>query len=322
MGESVAAVSAATRSVVVPDTAAGRRLDRFVADAISEVSRSQASRLIQANRVLVNDEPRDPDYRISPGDNVAVDLAETRGSLTPDCRPLRVILETQDLVVVDKPSGLVMHPGAADEPATLAHQLVAHYPELAHVGNPRRPGIVHRLDRDTSGVVLIARTAAAYQVFQQAFEHREVKKRYLAAVHSRPTVATADIDAPIGRHPTRRTHMAVTRSGRAAQTSFAVLESSASASLLDVRPRTGRTHQIRVHLASIGHPVLGDPRYGPQPPLASRLLLHAWTLEFTDPSGGRWRAAVAPPQDMQRGLQELGLALPDTPPTQKLSTED
>ena len=246
MGESVAAVSAATRSVVVPDTAAGRRLDRFVADAISEVSRSQASRLIQANRVLVNDEPRDPDYRISPGDNVAVDLAETRGSLTPDCRPLRVILETQDLVVVDKPSGLVMHPGAADEPATLAHQPGRPLPGVGPRGQPETPR--HRASAGPRhvGVVLIARTAAAYQVFQQAFEHRKVKKRYLAAVYSRPTVATADIDAPIGRHPTRRTHMAVTRSGRAALTSFAVLESSASASLLDVRPRTGRTHQIRV----------------------------------------------------------------------------
>ena len=310
-------MSAATQSLVVPDSASGCRLDRFVADAAPALSRSRAARLIQAQRVLVNDEPQDPDYRVSAGDHVVVDLAEIRSSLAPDSRPLRVLLETPDLVVVDKPPGVVMHPGAADEPATLAHQLVAHYPEVTDVGHPRRPGIVHRLDRDTSGVVLIARTATAYHSLQQAFELREVRKRYLAAVHGRPTVATAEIDAPVGRHPARRTHMAVTRSGRPAQTSYTVLAASASAALLDVRPRTGRTHQIRVHLASIGHPVLGDPRYGPQPPLAARQLLHAWMLDFTDPAGDRWRVAAAPPADMRCEVRELKLDLPATPPTHK-----
>ena len=289
-----------------------------MADAAPALSRTRAARLIQAQRVLVNDEPQDPDYRVSTGDHVVVNIDEARCSLAPDASPLHVRLETPDLVVVDKPPGLVMHPGAADEPATLAHRLVAHYPEVADIGNPRRPGIVHRLDRDTSGVVLIARTAAAYHSLQQAFERREVHKRYLAGVHGRPTVATADIDAPIGRHPTRRTHMAVTRSGRPAQTAYTVISASASVALLDVRPRTGRTHQIRVHLASIGHPVLGDPRYGPQPPLATRQLLHAWMLEFTDPSGDRWRVAAAPPADMRRELRELKLDLPATPPSHKL----
>ncbi|MCY3783747.1 MAG: RluA family pseudouridine synthase [Chloroflexi bacterium] len=311
-------MSAAEQSLVVPDSAAGRRLDRFVADAAPALSRTRAARLIQAQRVLVNDEPRDPDYRVSAGDHIVVEVDEIRSSLAPDFRPLRVLLETPDLVVVDKPPGVVMHPGAADEPATLAHQLVAHYPEAAAIGNPRRPGIVHRLDRDTSGVVLIARTAAAYHSLQHAFERREVRKRYLAGVHGRPTVATAEIDAPVGRHPTRRTHMAVTRSGRPAQTAYTVRATSASAALLDVRPRTGRTHQIRVHLASIGHPVLGDARYGPQPPVATRQLLHAWMLEFTDPAGDRWRVAAAPPADMRRELREVELDPPATPPTRKL----
>ncbi|MCY4114671.1 MAG: RluA family pseudouridine synthase [Chloroflexi bacterium] len=311
-------MSTDTQSLVVSDSAAGRRLDRFVADASSALSRTRAARLIQAERVLVNDETQDPDYRVSAGDNVVVEIDETRSSLAPDSSPMPVLLETPDLVVVDKRPGLVMHPGAADEPATLAHQLLAHYPEVAGIGHPRRPGIVHRLDRDTSGVVLIARTAAAYHSLQQAFERREVRKRYLAGVHGRPTVAAAEIDAPIGRHPTRRTHMAVTRSGRPAQTAYTVCAASASTALLDVRPRTGRTHQIRVHLASIGHPVLGDPRYGPQPPAATRQLLHAWMLEFTDPAGDRWRVAAAPPADMRRELRELELDLPATPPTRKL----
>lgn len=289
-----------------------------MADAAPALSRSRAARLIQAQRVLVNDEPRDPDYRVSAGDSVVVEIEEIRSSLAPDSSPLRVLLETPDLVVVDKPPGVVMHPGAADEPATLAHQLVAHYPEVGDIGNPRRPGIVHRLDRDTSGVVLIARTAAAYHSLQRAFERREIQKRYLAGVHGRPSVASAEIDAPIGRHPTRRTHMAVTRSGRPAQTAYTVHAASEIAALLDVRPRTGRTHQIRVHLASIGHPVLGDPRYGPQPPAATRQLLHAWMLAFTDPGGDRWRVATAPPADMRCELRELKLDLPDTPPTRKL----
>ena len=315
-------MSAATRSLVVPPAAAGRRLDRFLADAAPDLSRSRAARLIQAHRVTVNDEPRDPDYRVSTDDQVQVAVAEAGASLAPDPRPLRILLETPEFAVVAKPPGLIMHPGVADEPGTLAHRLVAHYPELAQVGNPRRPGIVHRLDRDTSGVVLIARTAAAYYALQQAFEHRLIKKRYLAAVHGRPAAAVAQIDAPIGRHPTRRTHMAVTRSGRAAHTSYAVLAASGGVALLDVRPHSGRTHQIRVHLASIGHPVLGDPRYGPRPPLANRLLLHAWSLEFADPAGTRWRVAAAPPEDMRRHLGELDLELPATPPTQQLSVQE
>ena len=311
-------MSSATQELAVPDSAGGRRLDRFVADATPALSRTRAARLIQAQRVLVNDEPQDADYRVAAGDRVVVEIDEARSSLAPDARPLHVLLETPDLVVVDKPPGVVMHPGAADEPATLAHQLVAHYPEVTGVGHPRRPGIVHRLDRDTSGVVLIARSATAYHALQRAFELREVHKRYLAAVHGRPTVTTADIEAPIGRHPTRRTHMAVTRKGRPAQTAYTVLSASAGAALLDVRPRTGRTHQIRVHLASIGHPVLGDPRYGPQPPAATRQMLHAWMLDFTDPSGERWRVAAAPPADMRRELRDLNLELPITPPTDKL----
>ena len=313
-------MSTTSHRVVVPPSAAGRRLDRYVADVVPALSRSHAARLIHARRVLVNDQPQDRDYRVTPGDGVVVAVAETRDTLTPDFRPLSLLLETPDLIVVDKPCGLVMHPGAADEPATLAHRLVAHYPELAHVGNPRRPGIVHRLDRETSGVVLVARTEAAYQALQQAFEHRRVEKRYLAAVHGHPTVSAAEIDGPIGRHPTRRTLMAVTRSGRPAQTSYAALGESAAATLLEVRPHTGRTHQIRVHLESIGHPVLGDPRYGPQPPSASRLLLHAWWLEFTDPAGDRRRVAAPPPADMQREMHEFDLELPPTPTTTRLST--
>ena len=313
-------MSTSSHRVVVPPSAAGRRLDRYVADVAPALSRSHAARLIQARRVLVNDQPRDPDYRVATGDRVVVAVSETRDTLTPDSRPLSLLLETPDLVAVDKPCGLVMHPGAADEPATLAHRLVAHYPELAHVGNPRRPGIVHRLDRDTSGVVLIARTATAYQALQQAFEQRRVEKRYLAVVHGHPTVSAAEIDAPIGRHPTRRTLMAVTRAGRPSRTTYATLASSAAATLLEVLPHTGRTHQIRVHLESIGNPVLGDPRYGPQPPSANRLLLHASTLEFTDPAGDRWRVAAPPPADMRRELHEFDLELPPTPTTTRLST--
>lgn len=308
-----------TEKLVVPAGAAGQRLDRHLANALPSLSRSQAARLIQARNVTVDGRPRDPDYRVSPGERVLVSIGHTHKLLTPDPTPVSILLETPDIAVINKPAGLVMHPGAGNETGTLAHRLVAHYPTLADVGHPRRPGIVHRLDKETSGVVLVARTVESYHLLQAAFERREVKKTYLAIVEGRPEVETARIDAPIGRHPTRRTHMAVRSGGREALTEYRLLASTHDASLLEVRPETGRTHQIRVHLVSVGRPILGDSQYGRKTPKAERPLLHAWQLEFTDSTGERWRVAAAPPDDMQMAANQLGLNVPATPATERLS---
>lgn len=309
-----------TDRLVVPVGATGQRLDRHIANQLSSLSRSQTVRLIQSRNVTVDGHLRDPDYRVSPGETILVFVADTHESLTPDPTPLGILLETPGIAVINKPAGLVMHPGVGNEAGTLAHRLVAHYPTLADVGHPRRPGIVHRLDRETSGVVLVARTTEAYHLLQTAFERREVKKTYLAIVRGRPAVETARIDAPIGRHPTHRTHMAVRRGGREALTEYQLLTSTRDASLLEVRPKTGRTHQIRVHLVSIGHPILGDSRYGPKCPKPGRALLHAWQLEFTDSEGRRWRVAAAPPDDMREAASELGLEVPATPTTELVSS--
>ena len=301
--------------IIVADHAAGLRLDRYIADTVPGISRSKATQIIRTVGVTVNGISRDSDYRVVPSDRVRLVVNDLKQSLTPDQRSLDIILDTSDFLVVNKPHGLVMHPGAANEPLTLAHRLVAHYPELTQVGHPKRPGIVHRLDRDTSGVVVVARTPESYHTLQRAFSTRTIGKHYLAIVHGCPAVDPGRIEAPIGRHPRHRTHMAITHNGREARTDYRVLATNNAASLVDIHPLTGRTHQIRVHMASIGHAVLGDHSYGPRPPLSERSLLHAWSLEFADPSGKQWLAAAAPPDDFQTAAEHLELKIPPTPET-------
>ena len=233
--------------------------------------------------------------------------------LTPEPGPIVRLIETDEFIAVDKPAGIVMHPGAGAGSGTLAHRLLAHYQELSAVGHPRRPGIVHRLDKDTSGVVLIARTPAMYTRLAQAFERRDVRKQYLLIARGVPEPPRGRIDAPIGRHPTHRTRMAVVHRGRPAVTDYRVLGRAGGAALVQASPTTGRTHQIRVHMAAIGHPILGDETYGGQASGTERFMLHAWTLRFDDAAGTRWLAAAAPPDDFQRTAANLGLRLPATP---------
>ncbi len=292
--------------------ARGARLDVFVAESLDDVSRSRATRLIRDGQVTVNGQASAPSRRLRGGDIVRGQIPGVAQELAPESGPLDRLLMTDGFVAVDKPAGMVMHPGAGASRGTLAHRLLAHYPELVAVGHPRRPGIVHRLDKDTSGVVLIARTPAIYTLLARAFERREVRKRYLLIARGTPDPPRGRIDAPIGRHPTHRTRMAVARRGRPAVTDYRVLNRSSGMALVEARPATGRTHQIRVHLAAIGHPIMGDATYG-EPAQASRSMLHAWTLGFTDDAGGRWLAAAAPPEDFQRAAADLGLTLPDTP---------
>ena len=292
--------------------ARGVRLDAFVAESLEDVSRTRAARLIRDELVTLNGRAVTPARRLQPGDIVRGALPTVTEELAPEPGPLAQLLRTEGFVAVDKPAGMVMHPGAGADGGTLAHRLVAHFSELCGVGHPRRPGIVHRLDKDTSGVVLIARTPAMYAHLAQSFERREVGKRYLLIANGVPKPPRGRINAPIGRHPTHRTRMAVVRRGRPAVTRYRVLVQASGASLVEASPTTGRTHQIRVHMAAIGHPIVGDATYG-GPASGARMMLHAWTLRFGDGAGGRWIAAAEPPDDFQRAAAALGLTLPDTP---------
>jgi 23S rRNA pseudouridine1911/1915/1917 synthase len=293
-------------------SARGVRLDAFVAESLVDISRSRAARLIRDGGITVNAKAATASRRLRPGDMVRGEFPVVAEELEPDPGPLARLLTTDGFVAVDKPAGMVMHPGAGTDSGTLAHRLVAHFPELAGVGHPRRPGIVHRLDKDTSGVLVIARTPTMYSHLAKSFEHRKMRKRYLVIARGTPDPPRGRIDAPIGRHPVHRTRMAVARRGRPAVTDYRVLDHAGGVALVEARPTTGRTHQIRVHMAAIGHPILGDATYG-GPAQDTRVMLHAWTLGFADNAGERWLAAVSPPEDFQRAAAIAGLTLPDTP---------
>ncbi|MCY3748705.1 MAG: RluA family pseudouridine synthase [Chloroflexi bacterium] len=299
--------------LIYADTARGVRLDAFLAESLADISRSRAARLIRDGRVTVNGQSVQPARRLQAGDIVRGELPTVAAELAPEPGELARLLTTDGFVAVDKPAGIVMHPGAGAGSGTLAHRLVAHYPEIVGVGHPRRPGIVHRLDKDTSGAVLIARTPAIYAHLTQAFERREVGKQYLLIARGTPDPPRGRIDAPIGRHPTHRTRMAVARRGRPAVTDYRVLDRASGAALVEASPTTGRTHQIRVHMAAIGHPILGDASYGGSIASIQRVMLHAWTLRFEDDAGDRWLAAAKPPDDFQNAAADVGLTLPDTP---------
>ena len=288
------------------------RLDAFLGGSLEDISRSRAAQLIRDGLVTVNGQDVAPSRRLRDGDIVRGEMPVAAAELEPEPGPLAQLLAANGFVAVDKPAGVVMHPGAGADSGTLAHRLVAHFPEVATVGHPRRPGIVHRLDKGTSGVVLVARTPATYAHLTKAFELREVRKRYLLIARGIPNPPRGRIDAPVGRHPTHRTRMAVARNGRPAVTDYRVLDHAGGAVLVEARPTTGRTHQIRVHLAAIGHPVMGDATYGGAGS-DLRVMLHAWTLRFADDAGRQWLAASAPPEDFQDAAADLGLTLPDTP---------
>ncbi len=291
----------------------GRRLDQWVADHEADLTRSRAARLIRAGSITINGAPARAATRVRAGDRVAIRVPPVQGALTPEYAPLEVLLETSEFVVINKPAGLTMYPGAGRAGGTLANRLIAQFPDTQAIGHPRRPGIVHRLDKETSGVVVVARTHGAYDLLSRAFARRAVRKRYLLLARGRPNPSQGRIDVPIGRDVRNRTRMAATWRGRAAETGYEVLGAGAGASLVLARPSSGRTHQIRVHMAAIGHPVLGDRTYGGGKGGAERTMLHAWSLEFTDPVGVEWVAAASPPADFVNASSDLGLQIPATP---------
>jgi len=268
--------------------APGERLDRFLARACPDLSRSRVQDLIRDGRVRVDGVvvPK-PAHRLRGGEAVEVEVIPSPPlEVVPTPLPLKVLYEDIDLLVIDKPAGLVVHPGAGHHTDTLANALVAY---LGRAPTPdERPGIVHRLDKDTSGLMVAAKNEAAHRRLQADLKARRFKKGYIALVKGRLSPAEGVIDAPVGRDPRRRTRMAVVAGGRPAVTRFRVLEYLPGATLVEVWPETGRTHQIRVHFASLGHPLVGDGVYGRPCPTLNRHFLHAFYLGFPHPRTGRW----------------------------------
>jgi len=285
----------------------GERLDRYLADLV-DLSRSQVQRLIRQGRVTVEGEAAKASYLLSPGEHIRVQLPppEDPEPLAQEL-PLDIVYEDQDLAVVNKPAGMVVHPSYGHRKGTLVNALLARYPSLARVSGPR-PGIVHRLDKDTSGLLVVAKNEEARRHLQKQFKRGEVKKVYLALVEGHLEPAQGVIEAPIGRDPRRRKRMAVLRGGREAVTEYRVRNHLDGYTLVEAMPRTGRTHQVRVHLAFLGHPVVGDPVYGFRKKRLGlgRHFLHSHILGFRAPSG-RYLEFEAPlPQELERVLEGLG----------------
>jgi 23S rRNA pseudouridine1911/1915/1917 synthase len=299
-----------TEFVVGPDSGEGRRLDIFLAEKIQELTRSQIRKLIDEGAVRVSGAARRASYKLRAGEAVVFDY-EISGPerLEPQDIPLKILYADRDVIVLDKPAGLVVHPGAGNASGTLANALLHRFPETALVGPPDRPGIVHRLDKDTSGVMVAARTAEAYESLLGQFRRKDIRKTYLGLVWGRITSPEGRINWPIGRHVTDGKKISVrSRHPKDAETFFKVLRTFRDATLLEIRPVTGRTHQIRVHLAAAGHPVAGDALYGRKKTAKKfpRLFLHAHTISFIHPrTGERLTFASELPPDLQAVLEKL-----------------
>jgi len=300
-------------SITVSDADSGTRLDRWLAVHVPALSRARLQALIEAGHVRVGGIERKASYRLREGEAVEVEIPPTPPEeLRPEPTTLAIVHEDDAILVIDKPAGMVVHPGAGRSTGTLAAAVLAHAPETAGVGGPRRPGIVHRLDKGTSGLLVVAKTAQAYDSLTAQLAARAVSRRYAAVVHGRVVPSEGVIDAPIGRHPHDRVRMAVRPAGqgRRAVTRYRVVERFAEATYVEAALETGRTHQIRVHLASRGHPVIGDDAYRPRsiPPLLEMdgLALHAASLAFIHPlTGQRVEFAVSLPPRIERVLYHL-----------------
>jgi 23S rRNA pseudouridine1911/1915/1917 synthase len=288
------------------------RLDVFLAARLPDLSRSRIQALIREGLVSVNDRPATKaGLELTPGTRVTVHLPPPRPShLTAETIPLDIIFENADLIVVNKPAGMVVHPAPGHDSGTLVHAILGYAGDLQGIGGEERPGIVHRLDKDTSGLLLIAKTERAQRWLQEQFKERRVMKIYWALVDGAPPTPQGRIEAAIGRHPSQRKQMAIlpVGKGRAAVSEYTTLERFPQHTLLEVRPLTGRTHQIRLHLAFLGCPVAGDTVYGRRKPTLplERHFLHAARLTITLPGETQPRCFEAPlPPDLQQVLDQL-----------------
>ena len=285
------------------------RLDKYVSQSYGELSRSYVQKLIEEGYVTVNDKVAKPSLKIKTGDKVVIDLPTPELSipiLVPESLPLDIVYEDNDLLVIDKPAGITVHPAPGHPSHTLVNAILAHCPDILGLDSSNRPGIVHRLDKNTSGLMVVARKNDVQLNLSAQIKNRSVLKKYLVLVRGCPSPEEGDIKAPIGRHPKNRKKMAVVPGGREAHTSYQVVRLYKGYSLVEARIMTGRTHQIRVHFSSIGHPVIGDDVYGVRVPYLERQFLHACLLGFRLPGTGEWvefRSQL--PDDLEKALENL-----------------
>jgi len=286
---------------------AGKRLDQFLHERLPGFSRSRIQGWIKKGHVLVNGSPLRASYSVRPGDQLEVEPASPPPlRATPEAIPLKILYEDAAVVAIDKPAGMVVHAGAGVHCGTLVNALLHRFDALSGIGGALRPGIVHRLDRFTSGVLLVAKTDAAHQQIAGQFSSRQVEKTYLTLVHGRVKQESGRIERPIARDPARRIRMtARLDSGRAAWSEYRVVRRFDAFTLLEVRIGTGRTHQIRVHLSSIGHAVAGDTLYGAPRGSHGRYFLHAHRIRFRSPAAGEVTVISALPPDLEEWLAEL-----------------
>ncbi len=299
---------------VIQDEQAGLRLDRFLTSVLPDMSRTGGQQLISAGVVLVNEKPSKSGYALRLHDKVTVLRTSPHSGLQAACGltpqaaqslPLEIIYEDHDILIINKVAGMVVHPAPGHYDDTLVNALVARYPAFQEMEGNRRPGIVHRLDRDTSGLLIVAKNVYIQAVLIEQMKRHEIEKRYIALVEGNVSLDHGSIDAPIGRNPRRRQQMTITTiDSREARTHFRVLERFSRHTLLLLQLETGRTHQIRVHLQAIGHPVVGDPVYGSGrvsgDMALQRQFLHAYQLRLTHPATGEVLEVEAPvPSDLQ-----------------------
>ncbi len=294
----------------------GIRLDVFLARRLENLTRSQIQLLNRSGAIRIGGSQEKAGYRIRGGETIEVDVhALSAVPISPEQIPLQIYFEDRDLAVIEKPAGVVVHPGAGTGGGTIANALVFHFKNLSDVGGEGRPGIVHRLDKKTSGLLMVAKNNIAHAKLSEAFQARKIQKTYLALVHGRPKRDMAAINLTVSRHPTVRTKMAAGRpSGRTAHSEYKVLETFHGFSFLEVKITTGRTHQIRVHLSAIGHPVVGDDVYGERSHKEfvmkfgelHRYFLHAATLRFEHPMTGKPMEFHSPlPEELQKLLNGI-----------------
>lgn len=286
----------------------GQRLDKYLAGEMTDLSRSRIKELVQAGEVLVNGKKSKVSYKVQKDDLIQVIVLPLEPlKLEAENIPLDIVYEDKDVIVVNKPQGMVVHPAAGHPSHTLVNALLYHTRDLADSPEGFRPGIVHRIDKDTSGLLMVAKNAAARESLEKQLAAKSNKRQYLAIVHGNFAEEEGTIDAPIGRNPKDRKQMAVVEKGKSAVTHFKVLEQYQGYSLVECQLETGRTHQIRVHMAYIGHPLAGDPLYGPRKTLPGHgQFLHAKTLGFEQPSTGEWlEFSVQPPEIFQQTVTDL-----------------
>jgi len=292
---------------IVTENDAKLRLDQFLAKRLPEYSRSRIQQLIRSGFVRLNEETTRPRYIVRRGDKI--DLIEPpveKIDVRPEPIPLEILFEDDDIIVINKPAGLTVHPGAGQREHTLVNALLSHCATLSGIGGKERPGIVHRLDKETSGCLVVAKNDATHRELSGQFAKRIVEKVYLALVSGKLRKQSGVIEEKIGRHPVHRQRMSVASSrGRAAKTEYRVVRSGAKTSLVECRLHSGRTHQIRVHLHHLGHPVLGDKIYATRAAKDfPRQMLHAWKIGFRHPGSHEWKNFEAPlPDDFATAME-------------------